>query len=107
MIKITETAKDKLISILNEENSTTIRFGLQGGGCNGFTYFLAIEQEPKAEDDFEYSLGDSHTLLVDAASSMYLEEAEVDYKKDIMGETFIFNNPNQKSSCGCGNSVGF
>lgn len=107
MIKITEQAKDKIISILQEESATVIRFGLQGGGCNGFTYFLAIETEPKEEDDFEYPLGESYTILVDAASSMYLEEAEVDYRKDIMGESFVFNNPHQKSSCGCGNSVGF
>ena len=107
MIKISDAAKDKIVSILNEEDGTAIRFGLQGGGCNGFTYFLSIEKEPKGEDDFEYPLGDSHSLLVDAASSMYLEEAEIDYKKDIMGESFVFNNPNQTSSCGCGNSVGF
>jgi iron-sulfur cluster assembly accessory protein len=107
MITISDAAKDKIISILNEEKAQVIRFGLQGGGCNGFTYFLAIEQDPLAEDDFEFPLGDSHKLVIDAASSMYLEEATVDYKKDIMGETFVFNNPNQKSSCGCGNSVGF
>jgi iron-sulfur cluster assembly protein len=107
MIKISDAAKDKIISILTEEKAGTIRFGLQGGGCNGFTYFLAIENDPISEDDFEFPLGESHKLVVDAASSMYLDSAEVDYKKDIMGETFVFNNPNQTSSCGCGNSVGF
>jgi iron-sulfur cluster assembly accessory protein len=107
MIKISEEAKNKIISILNEEDVTTIRFGLQGGGCNGFSYFLAIEQEPKAEDDFEFPIGDSHILLVDASSSMYLEDAEIDYKKDIMGESFIFNNPKSTGKCGCGSSVSF
>jgi len=106
MITITDNAKDKIVSILNEENSSFLRFGLQGGGCNGFTYFFSIEQEI-SEDDLEIEIDGSHTLLVDAASNMYLEEAEIDYKKDIMGESFIFNNPNQKTSCGCGSSVGF
>jgi iron-sulfur cluster assembly protein len=107
MITVTDAAKEKIVSILNEDNATMLRFGLQGGGCNGFTYFFAIEHEAVAEDDFEYPLGDSHVMVVDAASSMYLEDAVIDYKKDIMGESFVFNNPSQKTSCGCGNSVGF
>ena len=106
MIKITESAKEKIVSILSEEDATFLRFGLQGGGCNGFTYFFAVEKEI-SEDDFEVEIDKSHTLLVDAASNMYLEEAEIDYKKDLMGENFVFNNPNQKTSCGCGSSVGF
>ena len=106
MITITEKAKERMISVLIDEKSTLLRFGLQGGGCNGFNYYFAVEKE-KSEDDFEYPLDETHILLVDAASSMYLEEAEIDYKKDLMGETFVFNNPNTKSSCGCGSSVGF
>jgi iron-sulfur cluster insertion protein len=106
MIKITEKAKEKIISILDEEHATMVRFGLQGGGCNGFQYFITLEENVE-EDDFEIPLDDSRKLLVDAISSNYLTEAEIDYKKDIMGETFVFNNPNQKTSCGCGNSVGF
>jgi iron-sulfur cluster assembly accessory protein len=106
MIRITDKAKEKIVSILSEEKSTYLRFGLQGGGCNGFTYFFAVE-ETLEEDDFQIAIDGSHTLLVDAASNMYLEEAEIDYKKDLMGESFIFNNPNQKTSCGCGSSVSF
>lgn len=106
MIKITENARSKMVDVLIDEKSRMLRFGLQGGGCNGFQYYFAVESE-KAEDDSEISLGDGYIMLVDAMSAMYLEEAEIDYKKDLMGETFVFNNPNQKTSCGCGNSVGF
>lgn len=106
MIKITDKARDKIVTILNEEKSAYLRFGLQGGGCNGFSYFFATEEAP-SEDDMLVEIDGSHTLLVDPASNMYLEEAEIDYKKDLMGESFIFNNPNQKTSCGCGSSVGF
>ncbi len=106
MIQITNSAKEKIVSILSEEKATFLRFGLQGGGCNGFTYFFAVEKE-LSDDDFQIDIDGSHTLLVDAASNMYLEEAEIDYKKDMMGESFVFNNPNQKTSCGCGSSVGF
>lgn len=106
MIRITEQAKEKMISVLGEENATMIRFGLQGGGCNGFQYFFVVESVQE-DDDFEYPLDDSYKMVVDSASSMYLEDAEIDYKKDLMGENFVFNNPGVKTSCGCGSSVGF
>jgi iron-sulfur cluster assembly accessory protein len=106
MIKITDAARNKIVSILTEEKASIIRFGLQGSGCAGFQYFLSID-ENQEETDFEYALDDSHKLIVDASSSMYLEDAEIDYKKDIMGESFVFNNPNSVSKCGCGNSISF
>lgn len=106
MIRITETARAKMVDVLVDEKAKMLRFGLQGGGCNGFQYYFAVEPE-KSEDDLEMPLEDGYVLLVDSMSAMYLEEAEIDYKKDLMGETFVFNNPNQKTSCGCGNSVGF
>ena len=105
MITITEKAKEKIISILDEEGATMVRFGLQGGGCNGFQYFITLEQ--KQEDDFEIPLDEERKLLVDAMSNTYLQEAQIDYKKDMMGETFVFNNPNVSHSCGCGSSVSF
>lgn len=106
MIKITEAAKSKIVDVLIDEKARFLRFGLQGGGCNGFQYYFSVDKE-KAEDDIEVNIGDGYTLLIDAMSMMYLEEAEIDYKKDLMGESFVFNNPNQKTSCGCGSSVGF
>jgi len=106
MIRITETAKERMIDVLIGENATLLRFGLQGGGCNGFQYFFSVEATQE-EDDFEFPLDEMHTLIIDAASNMYLEEAEIDYKRDIMGESFVFNNPNTKTSCGCGSSVSF
>ena len=106
MITITEKAKERMVSVLDSENATLLRFGLQGGGCNGFQYYFAVEDK-KDDEDFEIPLDETHTLLVDAASNMYLESAEIDFKKDMMGENFVFNNPNTKTSCGCGSSVGF
>jgi iron-sulfur cluster assembly accessory protein len=106
MIRVTESAKERMIDVLTNENASILRFGLQGGGCNGFQYFFAVE-EKQEEDDFEIPLDEMHVLVVDAASNMYLEEAEIDYKRDIMGDSFVFNNPNTKTSCGCGSSVGF
>ena len=106
MIRVTDKAREKMIGVLIDEGSSFLRFGLQGGGCNGFTYFFAIE-DSLGEDDFEFKLDDTHSLLVDPMSGMYLTDAEIDYKKDLMGEAFVFNNPNTVGSCGCGSSVAF
>lgn len=106
MIYISDLAKEKLIAILIEESCPFMRFALQGGGCNGFQYSLAIENS-KENDDTDVFLDGLHTLLVDSASMMYLQNATIDYKKDIMGESFVFNSPDQKSTCGCSKSVTF
>lgn len=106
MITITDKAKERMIGVLIDERTPFLRFGLQGGGCNGMSYYFAVETE-KDEDDFVIDLNETYKLIIDPASNMYLEAAEIDYKKDLMGETFVFNNPNVKSSCGCGSSVGF
>jgi len=106
MISVTDRAKEKMISVLIDEKSSFLRFGLQGGGCNGFTYYFAVETEQQ-EDDLSIVLDDTHMLLVDSMSMMYLTDAEIDYKKDLMGESFVFNNPNATTHCGCGSSVGF
>lgn len=107
MIRVTEAAKEKLISTLNQENQSIIRFSLRGGGCSGFQYSLTVESDLLYEDDFEYKLDTTHKLVVDSTSMIYLEDVEIDYKKNLMGESFIFNNNNVKASCGCGTSVSF
>jgi len=106
MIKITDAAKAKMISVLIEENASLIRFGLKGGGCSGMQYYFIVE-ENQDEDDTEYLLDETHKLVVDSHSGMYLNDAEIDFKKDLMGENFTFNNPNSTGSCGCGASVSF
>lgn len=106
MLKVSERAKTKIVDLLIEEKSKYIRAGLQGGGCHGFQYFFAIE-ESKSEDDYEIDIGDGYFLLIDSMSMMYLNEAEIDYKKELMGESFLFHNPNVKTECGCGSSVTF
>lgn len=106
MITVTDLAKEKIIDVLISEKSNVLRFGLQGGGCNGFQYYFSAEATQE-EDDLVLPLDEGRILVVDSMSMMYLENAEIDYKKDIMGESFVFNNSSVKTSCGCGSSVGF
>ena len=104
MITITESAKTKIASILEEENDATLklRMYVQGGGCAGFSYGFTIDNEQN-EDDFEIPAGQSN-VLVDAMSMQYMNGAILDYKEELMGSSFVIQNPNAQSTCGCGSS---
>jgi len=104
MITITESAQNKILDVLAEENDPTIRLRMfvQGGGCSGFTYGFTLDNE-RAEDDWEVPAG-STQVLVDSMSMQYLENATIDYVEDIMGAQFKIVNPQASSTCGCGSS---
>jgi len=97
-------AIDKLNEILIEENNPNIklRVFVQGGGCSGFSYGFTLD-EAQAEDDFDFSYGEIK-VLVDSMSMQYLNGASIDYKEDIQGASFVINNPQAQSTCGCGSS---
>lgn len=102
MITITETAQAKIADILAEENNANlkVRAFVQGGGCSGFQYGFTLDEE-QGEDDFEV-----HGVLVDSMSMQYLSGATIDYKDDIHGSSFVIDNPNAQTTCGCGSSFG-
>jgi len=106
MITITESAKTKIKDILYDEGNPNLalRTFVQGGGCSGFSYGFTLD-EIKNEDDFEIPL-DEFKLLVDSMSMQYLTGAEIDYKEDLMGNSFVIKNPNATTTCGCGSSFG-
>jgi iron-sulfur cluster insertion protein len=104
MLTISESAKEKILDLLAEENNPKLclRTFVQGGGCSGMSYGFTFEEE-KNEDDFEIPIGNSR-VLVDAMSMQYLQGAEIDYKDDLMGSSFTIKNPNAETTCGCGSS---
>jgi len=79
-----------------------IRVGVMGGGCSGFQYSMDFEQAPKDGDITVEQ--DGVKLYVDSMSSMYLQGVTIDYVVGLQGAGFKFNNPNAKSTCGCGSS---
>lgn len=103
---ISDSAKNKIVEVLIETGNPFIRFGLQGGGCNGFQYFFEPTAE-KEDTDYIVPLDNSHDVIIDPISYQYIVDARVDYVKDIMGERFTFDNPLHQSQCGCGSSVSF
>lgn len=104
MINISETAKIRIIELLEEENNPklSMRTFVQGGGCSGFQYGFTFDEE-QHEDDFEIILG-KYKVLVDAMSMQYLQGSEINYKDDLNGSNFSIKNPGATSTCGCGSS---
>ncbi len=104
MIQLTEKAVDKVSEILGmqEPAPAGLRISVVGGGCSGFSYSMAFETNPGMLDK-TYNFGPLK-VFVDQASMLYLDGAEVDYVETLEGSGFKFNNPNVKSTCGCGSS---
>ena len=102
LISITKTASKRLLDIVKSNNSKAILFDLKSGGCNGFEYKL--EPTSTLEKYDEHYSKDGVNVYICNKSLIYLIGTNIDWKKNIMGETFVFKNPNAKGSCGCGSS---
>jgi iron-sulfur cluster insertion protein len=103
MITITESAKTKITEILAEESDPALRVRafVQGGGCSGFQYGFTLDADTDPDEDFEVD-----GVLVDSMSMQYMTGAVIDYREDAMGASFVINNPNATTTCGCGSSFG-
>lgn len=103
-INFSEAAANKVKELIEEEENTNLklRVFITGGGCSGFQYGFTFDEEVN-DDDFQLEKN-GVTLLVDAMSMQYLEEAEIDYKDDLSGSQFVIRNPNAVTTCGCGSS---
>lgn len=97
-------AVTKLKEILAEENNPKIklRVFVQGGGCSGFSYGFTLDEE-QSEDDFDFAY-EGVNVLVDSMSFQYLQGSSIDYKEDLMTSSFVIDNPQAVSTCGCGSS---
>src|SRR6202162_1582930 len=104
MVQLTEGAVKKVREILGtqEPKPAGLRIAVVGGGCSGFSYSMAFESAPNLLDK-TYQF-DELKVFIDQASLLYLDGAEVDYVETLEGAGFKFNNPNVKSTCGCGSS---
>ena len=102
---IPDSAKEKLIELLVEEQDPTLslRTFVQGGGCSGFSYGFTLDSV-KNEDDFEFPIDDNLNIMVDALSMQYLQGSTIKFKTELMGSNFVIENPNATNKCGCGSS---
>jgi iron-sulfur cluster assembly accessory protein len=103
-ITLTPNAVAKVKEIMAQQNPVPagLRVGVVGGGCSGFSYSMQFENSAGMMDKtFDF---DGLKVYVDATSVMYLNGCIVDYVETLEGAGFKFENPNVKSTCGCGSS---
>jgi iron-sulfur cluster assembly accessory protein len=103
-ITFTPTAVAKVKEIMAQQNPVPagLRVGVVGGGCSGFSYSMAFENGAGMMDKV-FNI-DGLKVFVDATSAMYLNGCTVDYIETLEGAGFKFDNPNVRSTCGCGSS---
>ena len=103
VITLSKTACNKLKEIALTNNCKSILFYVKGGGCNGFNYkFEPTNEEPQKLDAVICRPG--YDIQVCNKSLLHLLGTHIDWKKDIMGESFHFENPMAEAKCGCGTS---
>lgn len=103
-LNVTANAAAKVASLIEEEGNPDLklRVYVTGGGCSGFQYGFAFEEQ-LAEDDTVVEK-DGIKVVVDAMSYPYLVGSQVDYEEGLQGSRFLVQNPNATSTCGCGSS---
>ena len=106
MIKVHETAKQKVSTLMKEEGYNPsrdyVRVGVKSGGCSGLSYELKFDSEIKKEDKIYED--NQVKIIVDKKSILYLAGTILEYSGGLNGKGFVFNNPNAQRTCGCGES---
>ena len=106
MIKVHETAKQNVSTLLKEEGYDPlrdyVRVGVKSGGCSGLSYELKFDSEIKKEDKIYED--NQVKIIVDKKSILYLAGTILEYSGGLNGKGFVFNNPNAQRTCGCGES---
>ena len=95
-LEFTDKAKSQIEKITNSEDKKYFRITVHGGGCSGFKYNFSFDNK-KEKDDFLFDL-----TIIDRTSLDIIAGSTVDFKKEMIGESFVINNPKASSSCGCG-----
>ena len=104
MIQLTERAVARIKETLEAQDPKPqgVRIAVVGGGCSGFNYSMNFESQAGFLD--KTLQFDGLTVFIDQASLLYLEGASVDYIETLEGSGFKFDNPNVRTTCGCGQS---
>ncbi|MDA0840691.1 MAG: iron-sulfur cluster assembly accessory protein [Planctomycetota bacterium] len=105
LLTLTPVALREVKQILKEQEmsaDTVLRVKVVGGGCAGFQYHMGLEEEAGPNDEVMHI--DGVTIAVDEFSAQYIDGVTVDFVESIAGRGFTFDNPQAKSTCGCGSS---
>ena len=105
VITLTDRAADRLKAIMADAETPIagLRVGVKNGGCAGMSYTMEYAEERKAGEDVIEDRG--VTVFIDPKAVLFLLGTEMDFQTSKLSSQFVFNNPNQTSACGCGESV--
>jgi iron-sulfur cluster assembly protein len=105
VMRLTEAAASRIKELMSKSDHPIagLRVGVRNGGCAGMAYTMEYAQEAKPNDEVVEDKG--VRILIDPKAVLFLLGTEMDYRIDKMAAQFVFNNPNQTSACGCGESV--
>ena len=105
VMRLTDAAAERIKSIMAkaEKPIAGVRVGVKNGGCAGMAYTMEYAESAAKFDEVVEDKGVK--LLIDPKAVLFLLGTEMDFKVDKLSSTFVFNNPNQTSACGCGESV--
>jgi iron-sulfur cluster assembly protein len=105
VMRLTEAAAQRVLELTKRADSEIVglRVGVKNGGCAGQSYTVEYAHEIRPTDEVVEDRGVK--ILVDPKAVLFLLGTEMDYRADKMQAQFVFNNPNQISACGCGESV--
>ena len=106
IVTLTEKAASKVKILLEKEKKSDygFRVGITHGGCSGYTYDIGLEKTPREEDMIIKEKGVK--IFINPESAAFMKGSTVDYVETLQNAGFKINNPNVKTSCGCGHSVG-
>ncbi|MDZ4790425.1 MAG: iron-sulfur cluster assembly accessory protein [Hyphomicrobiales bacterium] len=105
IISITDAAAERVKAIMSRSETPIagVRLGVKKGGCAGMEYTMSYADAANPADEVVEDKG--VTVFVEPQAVLFLLGTQMDYKVEKMSSTFVFNNPNQTSACGCGESV--
>ena len=104
VLSLTDAAAERVREIMAaREGATGLRVGVKNGGCAGMSYTMEIAQEIRPGEDVVEDKG--VRVIVDPKAVLFLIGTQMDYEVGKLSSGFVFNNPNQPSACGCGESV--
>ncbi len=106
MIKVSNTAKKKVVQLMTEDGfdvaNDFVRVGVKSGGCSGLSYDLKFDKSQEGTDKIFEDNGVK--IIIDKKSFLYLIGTTLEYSGGLNGKGFVFNNPNANRTCGCGES---
>ncbi|MCZ8044557.1 MAG: iron-sulfur cluster assembly accessory protein [Beijerinckiaceae bacterium] len=107
VVSLTDAAAARIREIMAQSDAAEpalgLRVGVKKGGCAGMEYTFEVAREAAKGDEVVTEKG--ATVIVDGKAVLFLLGTELDFRTDRFSSTFVFNNPNQVSACGCGESV--